>query len=112
MAVNNGPDPAESPEEGTSVSLVPSLYIDRFRVEQIIRNLVSNAIKFTPERGSIALRMVRVEAASTSMVGRPPQEVHSPINQLNDDSVDKKVAGFLRFEVVDNGAGCAIQLHS
>ena len=49
------------------------LYIDRFRVEQIIRNLVSNAIKLTPEEGRITLRFVRnVVVADAS--GVPPRE--------------------------------------
>ena len=112
MVVSTTQGSAESPEEVTSVSLAPSLYIDRFRVEQIIRNLVSNAIKFTPEGGIITLRIVRVEAGttSTSTVRRPSQEEHNPIDQLDDDSVDKKAVGFLRFEVVDNGAGSSIPL--
>ena len=112
---NMDPNPIESPGEDPVASLVPSLYIDRFRVEQIIRNLVSNAIKFTPERGSITLRIVRIEAGSTStaMGARPPsQEENNPIAQLEDDSVDKKVTGYLRFEVVDSGAGCSFSLHS
>ena len=53
------------------------LYIDRFRVEQIIRNLVSNAIKLTPEEGHITLRFVRNVVADASGVSSrllPPRE--------------------------------------
>ncbi len=53
------------------------LYIDRFRVEQILRNLVSNAIKLTPEEGHITLRFVRNVVADASGVSSrllPPRE--------------------------------------
>ena len=99
---------------GSVVSTVLVLYIDRFRVEQVIRNLMSNAIKFTPEGGSITMRMTRVATASTSVaVGRPAKDSKNPIEQLEDDeSVSKAVAGFLRFEVVDSGAGALLPILS
>ena len=86
-----------SPASSSSILV---LYIDRFRVEQIIRNLMSNAIKFTPEGGKIAMRITRIAATT--------QQAHkeaSPVAKLQDSSLDKTVAGYLRFEVVDSGAG-------
>ena len=42
-----------------SVKDVPkALFTDKVRVEQVIKNLLSNAFKFTPEGGSIALNVV------------------------------------------------------
>lgn len=42
-----------------SVNDVPkALFTDKTRVEQVIKNLLSNAFKFTPEGGSIALNVV------------------------------------------------------
>ena len=93
---------------GTDSSLLV-LYIDRFRVEQVIRNLVSNAIKFTPEGGDITMRLTRVAADNSThtpaSVGRLTQEGTNPIDKLVDESLSKQVTGYFRFEVVDNGAG-------
>ena len=96
--------------DSSSAPLVPVLYIDRFRMEQIIRNLVSNAIKFTPEEGNITLRFVRTAVAEASGVSSrllPPREgMLNPIDNVEgDDGLDKKVTGYLRVEVVDSGAG-------
>ncbi len=42
-----------------SIKDVPkTLFTDKVRVEQVIKNLLSNAFKFTPEGGSIALNVV------------------------------------------------------
>ena len=99
-------DVVETPAGETSLLSVPVLYIDRFRVEQVVRNLMSNAIKFTPEEGNITMRIARVPAARPiTTVGSPSQDEVNPIDKLDDESLDKRVAGFLRFEVVDSGAG-------
>jgi CheY-like chemotaxis protein/CHASE3 domain sensor protein len=43
----------------TSLSGVPStIYTDKVRVEQVIKNLLSNAFKFTPENGTISINAV------------------------------------------------------
>ena len=78
------------------------LYMDKFRVEQIIRNLVSNAIKFTPEGGNITMRFVRTAAVFD------PSEAKHPVHDLQDELLIKKIEGYLRVEVVDSGAGICI----
>jgi CheY-like chemotaxis protein/signal transduction histidine kinase/CHASE3 domain sensor protein len=40
----------------------PTVYTDKVRVEQVIKNLLSNAFKFTPENGAIA---INVDAGKT-----------------------------------------------
>jgi len=41
---------------------LPDLYLDKDRIFQVIYNLFSNAIKFTPQGGSIAISAERIEA--------------------------------------------------
>eukprot|EP01036_Dinobryon_divergens_P026188 gene26187-34806_t len=79
------------------------LYIDKFRVEQILRNLMSNAIKFTPERGNIT--MIFSHTAATADLS----ERSHPIHELQDEMLIKTIEGYLRIEVVDSGAGIAIE---
>ena len=85
------------------------LYIDKFRVEQILRNLVSNAVKFTPNNGTITFCFSLVsisEIAAAAAVNRLQQEiVDQPILKLEDEAVDKQISSYLRIEIVDSGVG-------
>lgn len=60
---------------------------DSLRLNQILSNLLSNALKFTPAGGSIQLCVTRMKAEETS--------------------VEKKDMIWLRFEVKDTGKGIA-----
>nr|MBA3534717.1 response regulator [Ardenticatenales bacterium] len=60
---------------------IESVIADRLRFKQIIHNLVSNAIKFTPEGGSV-----------TCILGRPSSTI-------------------LKIEVIDTGIGIALEDH-
>ncbi len=50
----------------TSTANVPAtVYTDKVRVEQIIKNLLSNAFKFTPENGSISVNVIEGKTPET-----------------------------------------------
>ncbi len=64
---------------------LPELLIDERRIRQVLINLLNNAVKFTPDGGSVSLE---VEARS-----------------LNPNTSDSQ--NFLRIAVIDNGIGIA-----
>jgi len=70
---------AKSIELGCEVQSVPSLPADKGRMFQLLDNLVSNAIKFTPEGGRVEVRLlerssrVRLEVADTG-IGIPDED--------------------------------------
>ncbi|HEV2592086.1 MAG TPA: ATP-binding protein [Gaiellaceae bacterium] len=79
-------DTAQPMATGRNVGLtvdarpVPAVRADRERLAQMIDNLVANAVKFTPEGGTVTLRahdgdgQVHVEIADTG-IGIPPDEL-------------------------------------
>ena len=60
------------------------IFVDHFKTRQVVRNLISNAIKFTPE-GKVQCRVSwREQSSDPSMISED---------------------GFVRIEVLDNGIG-------
>jgi PAS domain S-box-containing protein/diguanylate cyclase (GGDEF)-like protein len=63
---------------------LPTIYADVSRIEEVIINLVNNAIKFTPEQGTVTVEVHELEEAPEMPEG---------------------VKGFLNISVTDNGIG-------
>jgi CheY-like chemotaxis protein/CHASE3 domain sensor protein len=49
----------------TDANVPENVFTDKVRVEQVIKNLLSNAFKFTPEKGSIDIKVSHNETAET-----------------------------------------------
>ena len=77
--------------EAAIKTLLDGVYIeaDRYKLSQVIRNLVSNAIKFTPEGGTIS-----VNATIT-------HDSYSVVDHIS------TVKRSLRIQVSDSGCGIA-----
>lgn len=81
-----------------SIDLTPDLdlvYIDSQRIEQVLTNLVSNAVKFTPENGKIFV--------STSKITK--QDLMN-IEALNEYTLNLSKE-YIKIEVKDSGIGIA-----
>ncbi|MCC8423342.1 response regulator [Mucilaginibacter sp. UR6-11] len=87
----------------TSVkNVAPTVFTDKVRVEQVIKNLLSNAFKFTPENGAIAIDVDAGKLPQTisfsikdTGIGIPPakQKIIFEAFQQADGSTSRKYGG-------------------
>lgn len=72
---------------------LPAVYIDSQRIEQVLYNLISNAVKFTPENG-------KIEITSKSCKGT---EIEGKVDNGSEPFFDE----YVLVKVSDNGPGIA-----
>lgn len=70
----------------------PPIYADAVRIQQVLRNLMSNALRFTPSGGQVIVSALIEERE------------HEDTSQL---SLDAEVRRLLKLQVRDNGSGIA-----
>ena len=75
---------------------IPDLYIDSSRIEQVLTNLVSNAIKFTRENGAIKIETKKIKGSMIDTGILYEQEFDVNKNYDKD---------FVKVSVIDNGIG-------
>jgi signal transduction histidine kinase len=78
---------------------IPEILLDRAKIAQVLDNILSNAIKFTPNNGAITITVK--EAEST-----PVLPILAKQNRLND------VHSFIQVSISDTGIGIPIEYHT
>jgi PAS domain S-box-containing protein len=77
---------------------LPRLYADSVRLQQVLRNLLSNAIHYTPAGGHVTISARAIT---------PPSEHDEHTNELSGDQSQQ----FITIEVADTGSGIAPEFH-
>ena len=94
---NNGNSNGNSDGDGQ----LPRLNIDRVRIEQVVGNLIDNAIRHTPAGGQVSISISRCPAPDPSGNGNSNSD--SDGNAKYDGAGDQRAA--IRVAVSDTGAG-------
>ena len=74
----------------------PPIYVDAGRIQQVLRNLISNALRFTPSGGTVTISATTTNQQDNNEPGTPPTEEKSKL---------------LKLEVRDTGPGIAPEQH-
>jgi signal transduction histidine kinase len=86
-----------------------ALRVDAPRIDQIVRNLVTNSVKYTPAGGSVTIRTVILSPryripVSKYFQSEKSKQLHSTAVIVGTDDI-KTIVGKLRNEIIDTGVG-------
>ena len=118
---NDGDDAAVVDIEAGQADLVhvqqpdqnTALYIDEHKIGQVIRNLISNSAKFTPEGQAITVNIRRSNeadlAAESADKDGPPVQSSSSRTSITSSSnqMEYQLSGNVTIEIADTGVGIA-----
>jgi signal transduction histidine kinase len=97
-------EPLRQPDHSTC------LYIDEHKIGQVIRNLITNSAKFTPENQSIAVNIRRSNEADLAAESADKDSVihlsKAFISAANNE-MEYSLAGYVTIEIADTGVGIA-----
>ena len=105
----------------TSLSLHTddSIFVDKFKMDQVIRNLISNALKFTPRGGTMTVTAAFVPRRNCedNLTLRYPSKArnflysHSSSPKIHSglDTISQLINGHLIVVVTDSGAGISAE---
>ncbi len=87
--------------------------MDRFKLDQVVRNFISNAVKFTPINGHITVKVQLNLPKSSSLLSRSSVASNDRFSPRVFQGVDKdRISikdGTISLEVVDDGAGISVE---
>jgi signal transduction histidine kinase len=85
---------------------IPFLNADRIRLQQVVRNLITNALNHTPENGSITISALLVSDPSLVSSGLDNQNHH-----VVDDAHEDEEHRFVQLTISDTGSGIPAIYH-